>query len=148
MNIKPYKFLCDSKVLCSIRNQPYMVVGSSVSRKMFDEVFLNRHIWSFDRQCHRARVAKFSWFAIIIWLLDRQHRGNVFTEFCWCTIICDEVWVLKEIEKHCFNDAENCIGNEEKEKHQKREIRSSQDAHAYSNYSTTNCLYVRVIEIL
>ena len=30
-----------------------MVVGSS--RKQCDEVFLNRHIWSLDRQCHEKK---------------------------------------------------------------------------------------------
>ena len=29
-----------------------MVVGSLVSRKQCDEVFLNHHIWSLDCQCH------------------------------------------------------------------------------------------------
>ena len=33
MNTKPYKFLCNMKVLCSIQNLPYMVVGSSRHRK-------------------------------------------------------------------------------------------------------------------
>ena len=33
MNIKPYKCLCAIKVLCSIQNLLYMVVGSSVSWK-------------------------------------------------------------------------------------------------------------------
>ena len=37
----------------------------------------------------------------------------------------DEIWVLKEIEKHCLGDVENCIDNEEKEKHhaEEREVR-------------------------
>ena len=39
----PYNFLCDTKVLSSIRNLPYMVVGSSVSQKTCDKVFLNPH---------------------------------------------------------------------------------------------------------
>ena len=31
---------------------PYMVVGSSVSRKACNEVFLNGHIWLLDSQYH------------------------------------------------------------------------------------------------
>ena len=42
---------------------PYMVVGSSVLRKECDEVFLECHIWSLDRQCHGNNVTKFSWSA-------------------------------------------------------------------------------------
>ena len=64
MNLMPYKFLCDTKILCGIRNLLYMVVGSSVSRKPCDKVFLNGHIWSLDRQCHGKHVTKFSWVAI------------------------------------------------------------------------------------
>ena len=30
-NTKPYKFLCNTKVLYSVRNQPTMVIGLSVS---------------------------------------------------------------------------------------------------------------------
>ena len=41
-----------------------MVVGSSVSRKQSDKVFLECHILSLDRQCHRKNVTKFSWSAI------------------------------------------------------------------------------------
>ena len=41
-----------------------MVVGSSVSRKECDEVFLKCHIWSLDRQCHGKHVTKFSGSAI------------------------------------------------------------------------------------
>ena len=63
-NIKPYKFLCDTEVLYSIQNLPYMVVGLSVSWKACDKVFLNSHIWSLDRQCHGKHVTKFSWIDI------------------------------------------------------------------------------------
>ena len=59
-NLIPYKFLCDTKILCGIRNLLYMVVGSSVSRKPCDKVFLNGHIWSLDRQSHGEHVTKFS----------------------------------------------------------------------------------------
>ena len=38
-NLMPYKFLCDTKILCGIRNLLYMVVGSSVSRKPCDKSF-------------------------------------------------------------------------------------------------------------
>ena len=41
-----------------------MVVGSSVSWKECDEVFLECHIQSLDRQCHGNNVTKFSWSAI------------------------------------------------------------------------------------
>ena len=94
-----------------------------------------------DRQCHGKCVTKFSRIAIngcwivnvtgYVWqsfpelpymivgsLVSRKCK---FTEFCRCTITCDKIWVPKEMEKHCFDDTENCIGNEEK--HQKREIR-------------------------
>ena len=37
-----------------------MVVGSTVSRKACDKVFLNGHIWSLDSQCHGKHVTKFS----------------------------------------------------------------------------------------
>ena len=37
-----------------------MVVGSSVSQKACDEVFLNGHIWSLGSQCHGKHVTKFS----------------------------------------------------------------------------------------
>ena len=37
-----------------------MVVGSSVSWKECDEVFLECHIWSLDRQYHGKNVTKFS----------------------------------------------------------------------------------------
>ena len=40
-----------------------MVVGSSVSRKQCDEVFLECQIWSLDHQCHGNNVTKFSWSA-------------------------------------------------------------------------------------
>ena len=73
-------------------------------------------------------------------ILDCQCRGNV--------NLLSSVDVPKEMEKHCFNDAENCIGNEEKEKHQKIGKSDSPDARVYSNYSTTNCQYVWMIEIL
>ena len=63
-NLMPYKFLCDTKILCGIRNLLYMVIGSSVSRKPCDKVFLNGHIWSLDRQCHGEHLTKFSWMAI------------------------------------------------------------------------------------
>ena len=33
-----------------------MVIGSSVSRKACDEVFLNGHIWSLDSQYHGKYV--------------------------------------------------------------------------------------------
>ena len=122
-----------------------MVVGSSVSRTACCKVFLNGHIWLLDRQCHGQHAAKFSWMVIygrwIVSVTENVWRKfswiaiygigssvsrkckftSKFTEFCRSTIICDKVWVPKEIEKHCFDDAENCIGN--KEKHQKREIR-------------------------
>ena len=42
----PYKFLCDMKILCSIQNLLYMVVGRLVSRKACDKVLLNGRIWS------------------------------------------------------------------------------------------------------
>ena len=41
-----------------------MVVGSSVSRKECDKVFLKCHIWSLDHQCRGKNVTKFSWSAI------------------------------------------------------------------------------------
>ena len=34
----PYKFLCDTKILCGIQNLLYMVIGSSVSRKACDKI--------------------------------------------------------------------------------------------------------------
>ena len=67
-----------------------MVVGSSVSRKECDEVFLECHIWSLDRQCHGNNVTKFSWSAkecdkvlleCHIWSLDRQCHENNVTKF-------------------------------------------------------------------
>ena len=46
MNIKPYEFLCDIKVLFSIQNLSYSYTGAglSVSYKGCDKVFLNGHI--------------------------------------------------------------------------------------------------------
>ena len=41
-----------------------MVVGSSVSQKASDEVFLNCHIWLLDCQCHGKHVTKFSEISI------------------------------------------------------------------------------------
>ena len=63
-NITPYKFVYNTKVPCSISTLPYMVVGSSVSQKAFDEVFMNCHIWSLDHQCCGKHVTKFSCIAI------------------------------------------------------------------------------------
>ena len=63
-NTIPYKFLCNTKVPCSISNIPYTVVGLSVSQKASDKVFLNCHIWSLDRQCLGKHVTKFSCIAI------------------------------------------------------------------------------------
>ena len=57
-----------------------MVVGSSVSRKQCDEVFLECHIRSLDRQCHGKNVTKFSWSANIR-SLDRQCHGKHVTKF-------------------------------------------------------------------
>ena len=37
----------------------YMVVGSLVSQKQCDEVFLNHHIWSLDCQCHGLILRRF-----------------------------------------------------------------------------------------
>ena len=48
------------QVFCSISNLLYTVVGSSVSRKACDEVFLNGHIWLLDRQCHGKHATRFS----------------------------------------------------------------------------------------
>ena len=44
----------------SFTEVPYMVIGSSVSWITCDEVFLECHIWSLDRQCHGKHVTKFS----------------------------------------------------------------------------------------
>ena len=63
-NFLPYKFLCNTKIPCSTPNLPYMVVGSSVSQKASDKVFLNCHIWSLDCQCCGKHVMKFSCIAI------------------------------------------------------------------------------------
>ena len=56
----PLQVLYDTKVFCSIPNLPYTVVGSSVSWKACNEVFLNGHIWLLDRQCHRKHATRFS----------------------------------------------------------------------------------------
>ena len=53
-----------------------MFVGSSVSRKEFDEVFPNCHICLLDRQCRGKNLTKFSRIAIYICSLDRQCHGN------------------------------------------------------------------------
>ena len=53
-----------------------MFVGSSVSRKEFDEVFPNCHICSLDCQCRGKNLTKFSRIAIYICSLDRQCHGN------------------------------------------------------------------------
>ena len=95
---------------------------------------INHIIWSLDCQRHGKCVTKFSWIAIYgHWIVNVT--GHVwqsfpklpymivglsvlqkykFTKFYWCTIIHNKVWALKEVEKHCFDDAENCIGNEKK----------------------------------
>ena len=63
---------------------PYMVIGSSVSRKECDEVFLECHIWLLDRQCREKNVTKFSWSAIYgHWIVS-------------VTETCDEVFELHE----------------------------------------------------
>ena len=79
-NIIPYKFLSDTKVPCSIPNPPYMAVGSSVSRKQYDEVFLNRHIWSLDGQCHEKKCDEV-FLSPHIWSLDGQCHENNVTKF-------------------------------------------------------------------
>ena len=56
-----------------------MVVGSSVSRKPCDKVFLSGHIWSLDRQCHGEHVTVF--LNGHIWSLDRQCHGEHVTKF-------------------------------------------------------------------
>ena len=123
MNIKPYKFLCDSKVLCSIWNKPYNYYGcwiASVTENVqFFWIAIYSH-WIINVTGHMWQ--SFPELPCMI-VGSSVLRKRKFTKFCRCTIICNKVWVLKEIEKHCFDNTENCIGNEEKEKHQKREIR-------------------------
>ena len=60
MNIKPYKFLYDIKILYSIQNLPYMVIGPSMLWEACDKIFLNGHIWSLDHQCHGKHITRFS----------------------------------------------------------------------------------------
>ena len=71
-NTKPYKFLCDTKVLYSILIMPYMAaIGLSVSWKVCDKVFPDSHIWLLYCQCHEMHVTKFSWMAIYgHWIID------------------------------------------------------------------------------
>ena len=52
-----------------------MVIGSSVSRKQCDEVFLECQIRSLDCQCHGKNVTKFSWSAIYgRWIVSVTER--------------------------------------------------------------------------
>ena len=111
MNTKPYKFLCNTKVLY-IQDLPYMVIGSSVSwkacdrvfldghiwsldcqsRKACDKVFLNSHVWSLDHQCCGKYTTKSSWMVIAIWSLDYRYHGSIwqsFTEWPW---LFDDKW--------------------------------------------------------
>ena len=57
-----------------------MVVGSSVSRKQCDEVFLNGHIWSLDGQCHEKKCDEV-FLSRHIWSLDGQCHENNVTKF-------------------------------------------------------------------
>ena len=99
-----------------------MVVGSSVSRKQCDEVFLQCHIWSLDRQCHGNNVTKLSWSAIygrwIVCVTENMWRS--FPKLLLGTIN----WVARGIaiwiEKHCLGAVENCIDSAEKKKCQKK----------------------------
>ena len=143
--------------------QTSSLTSSCVTAK-FSVVSEINHMWLLDHQCHGKCVTKFYWIAIYgHWIVNvTRHVSQSFPELPYMivgssvlqkhnllssvdAIIRDKVWVPKEIEKHCLDNAENCIGNEEKEKHQKRE---KSDARTYSNYSTTNYQYVRVIKIL
>ena len=52
-----------------------MVVGSSVSWKECDEVFLECHIWSLDHHCRGKNVTRFSWSAIYgRWIVSVAER--------------------------------------------------------------------------
>ena len=81
MNIKHYKFLCNTKVLYSIQNLPYMVIGSSMSQKACDKVFLNSHIWSLGCQCRGSMLQSFTeWpFTIMQRLMTDESKchGNI-----------------------------------------------------------------------
>ena len=67
-----------------------MFVGSSVSRKEFDEVFLNCHICSLDRQCHGNNVSP---YMVVDQLMVREccHVPALITE-------CE--WIARGTEKH------------------------------------------------
>ena len=78
---------CVTQVLFSIWNLPYMVVGSSVSQKACDKVFLNNHIWSLDYQYSTKYATKFSElpYMVIGSSVSRKHV----TKYYWMTMI---VW--------------------------------------------------------
>ena len=83
-NTKPYKFLCDTEVLYSIRNLPYIFLLSLLHyptvygcwivnvTESIDKVFLNSHIWLLDRQCHESMWQSFSEWPLLLWPFDCQ----------------------------------------------------------------------------
>ena len=96
----------------------YMIIGLSVSRKAYNKVFLNCHIWSLDCQCHGKHVTKFSWITICgRWIISvTENMWQSFPESPYMVVASSVLWNVASFpelscvivwvsisQKYCFN---------------------------------------------